>query len=256
MRNAAITMLHDVAMLLVIVALGSWRFTGVPWHEYLSIALAGAVFVHLLRQRSWIVSNASRLGALPNWRARVNVVLNILMFVTLVSVTASGLFASKVVWIHTAMPASVFIRWHEVHGYTGTWLQWLAALHIAVNWVPIVKRARVIAGAGRADTRRSGGRPLSVGARSLAVFGLWILAASAVVTGLTMTVHRLVPDMGSITIDRADGRGEQPATRAEIVGLRPGQESANVDGFQRFAMGVLVTGVAAALGRVVLRLRL
>jgi hypothetical protein len=173
-----------------------------------------------------------------------------------VSVTASGLFASKVVWVHPAMPTSVFIRWHEVHGYSGTWLQWLAALHIAVNWAPLVKRARLIVGGDGADRRKRSRSRFGADLGIVGRFGLSILAASVAVTLLTMAVHAAVPDMGTVTIDREDGRGEQPATRAEIVGLRPGQESPNADGFRRFGMGVLVTGVAAGLARGVFRLRL
>jgi hypothetical protein len=249
-------MLHDLAMLLVIVTLGCLRFTGIPWHEYLSVALAVAVFLHLLRQRRWVVANLSRVGALPTWRARVNLLLNVLMFVTLVSVTASGLFASKVVWIHPAMSASVFMRWHEVHGYSGTWLQWLAALHIAVNWTPLVKRARAIAGAGRSEARRVRAVRLTDGRGAAVSFGLWILGAGLGVTGLTMAIHYFVPDQGVVMIDRDDGRGRQPASHAEIVGLAPGQESPHMDGFRRFAMGLLATAGAAALGRGVFRLRL
>lgn len=249
-------MLHDIAMLVVIVALGSLRFTGVPWHEYLSLALAGAVFLHLLRQRRWVVSNLTRLGALPTWRARVNLLLSVLMFVTLVSVTASGLFASKVVWIHEAMSADVFMRWHELHGYTGTWLQWLAALHVAVNWTPLIKRARVIAGMGRSVSGGvRGARPID-GLGAPAIFSLWILGGSAAVTGLTMAIHYFVPDQGVVLVDRADGHGAQPATSAEIIGLLPGQEAPNADGFRRFAMGLAVTVVAAGVGRGVFRLRL
>ncbi len=249
-------MFHDVAMLVVIVALGSLRFTGVPWHEYLSIALAAAVFLHLLRQRRWVVSNLSRVGALPTWRARVNLLLNVLMFVTLVSVTASGLFASKVVWIHQAMSADVFMRWHELHGYTGTWLQWLAALHVAVNWTPLLKRARVIVGMGRSVSGGVRGLRPSDGLGTAALFSLWILGASAAVTGLTMAGHRLVPAQGPVMLDRRDGRGARPASSAEVIGLLPGQEAPSAEGFRRFAMGLAVTVGAAVIGRGVFRLRL
>jgi hypothetical protein len=254
MRTSTITMLHDTGMMLIIVALGSWRFTGVPWHEYLSIALAAAVFVHLVRQRSWIAANALRLGSLTTWRARVNVVLNVLMFLTLVSVTASGLFASKVVWPHPDMAVDAFVRWHDIHGYTGTWLQWLAALHIAVNWTPLLKRFRVVLGTRGSPAPRRPWFPENLG--RVALFGAWVLVASAMITAVTMGAQRLMPTPARMLIDRADGRGEQPATRAEIVGLRPGQEFPHSDGFRRFAMGLLATAAVAAVGRGVLRLRL
>jgi hypothetical protein len=71
-----------------------------------------------------------------------------------------------------------------------------------------------------------------------------------------MAIHYFVPDQGVVMIDRSDGRGQQPATRVEIVGLAPGQESPHSDGFRRFAMGLVVTAGAAVIGRAVFRLRL
>lgn len=254
MRTTLLTLLHDAAMLVLIVVLGSWRFTGVPWHEYLSLALAVAVFVHLLRQRAWIVANASRLGSLPDWRSRVNVLLNVLMFATLVAVTASGLFASKVVWPHPRMDTASFLRWHDIHGYAGNGLQWLVALHLAVNWTPLLKRARALRASPGSPPRTL--RVFPEGTGRVVLLSIWILAAGATLTGFTMAAQRLVPDPGTIMIDRADGRGEQPATQAEIVGLRPGQEAAHLDAFPRVALSLLATAIAAAVGRVVLRLRL
>lgn len=250
MRTAIIRMLHDVTMLMLVVVLESWRFTGVPWHEYLSLALAAAVFVHLLQQRSWVVSHLMRKRQLATRRDQVNVALNILMFAAMVAATASGLFASKVVWVHPTASIDGFQRWHEVHGYTGTWLQWLVALHLAVNWTPIVKRARMIA------SRAASGPLLRGSRRRLAVFGCWIVVASAGITLLSMGAQAMIPGAGLVVIDRGDGRGLQPATREEVVGIRPGQDAPNPDGFRRFALGLVVTGVAAALARTALRLRL
>ncbi len=55
----------DAGLFLLFVILLSPRLTGLPVHEWLGIALAGPVLLHLLLSWRWLVTATRRLLAAP-----------------------------------------------------------------------------------------------------------------------------------------------------------------------------------------------
>jgi cytochrome b len=81
-RTRSIAQLYvDVILLVALLLLFSPRLTGLPVHEWLGMALAGVVALHLLLSWSWISASTRRFAIRTDWRARVNYLLNWLLFV-------------------------------------------------------------------------------------------------------------------------------------------------------------------------------
>lgn len=128
----------DVLLLAVLLLLFSPRLAGLPVHEWLGIALVGAVLVHLLLSWRWISASTQRFAVRSDWRGRVNYVLNCLLFVLIFIAITSGVVISAV-----ALPAfgvrTINDRsWRALHNLTLNWTLLVIGLHVAMNWQPIV----------------------------------------------------------------------------------------------------------------------
>ena len=138
-HTQSIVQLHvDVALLVELLLLFSPRLTGLPVHEWLGLALAGVVALHLLLSWSWISAGTRRFAIRTDWRGRVNYLLNWLLFVLICIEITSGVVISAV-----ALPAfgigTINDRsWRALHNLTLNWTLLVIGLHVAMNWQPIV----------------------------------------------------------------------------------------------------------------------
>jgi len=127
----------DVALLVSICALQTVRFTGLVFHEWLGLAMAGLVLAHLLFAWSWIASQSRRLFALQSLRARINYLLNLSLFASVVAAIFSGvLISQKAIPVLTGAQAALGMDWHwdTLHNDFSAIVLILAGLHLAINW--------------------------------------------------------------------------------------------------------------------------
>ncbi len=89
-----ITFWLDVMLLISACALYTVPFTGLVVHEWLGLAMLGMVLAHLLLSWSWIASHSRRLFAVSA-RARINYVLNLSLFATVIAAIFSGILISQ-----------------------------------------------------------------------------------------------------------------------------------------------------------------
>ena len=86
----------DALLLVACLLLLSPRLTGLPVHEWLGIAFAIPLLVHLLLAWPWIVTATRRLFAPIRRRDTVNTLHNLSLFVTTTVVVVSGIVISQV----------------------------------------------------------------------------------------------------------------------------------------------------------------
>ena len=224
----------DAAMLVAFIVLQVWRFTGVPLHEWLAIALIAAILAHLAVHWAWVETRTRRIRRPRTARTRVNYAVNAVLFGAMAVAMISGFAISKVVLPLHPAPGD-YVRWHGIHELSSRIAIAAVGLHLAMNWSVLFRRRPRI---------RAWLRPLA-----------WTLVVAATLTAASLAIERVMPqpDIVVITPQR---RIEHAAPPADIATLRPDQRAPNV----RFAVPLIANAAAVALGaligRRVLRLRL
>lgn len=135
-----ITFWLDAALLVSVCALQTVRFTGLVLHEWLGLATVVMVLAHMLFSWSWIASLSRRLFALQSVRARINYLLNLSLFATVVAVIFSGILISqKAIPSLTGVKAAQNMdwRWDYLHNLFSQFAVMLSGFHLAMNldWV-------------------------------------------------------------------------------------------------------------------------
>lgn len=128
----------DVLLLATLLLLFSPRLTGLSIHEWLGVSLGATLIVHLLVSWSWISSGTRRLVSGSNRRARVNYVLNWLLFILILIEVTSGVAISRVVLPSIGIRTINDRSWRALHNLTLNWTMLMLGLHVAMNWRPLV----------------------------------------------------------------------------------------------------------------------
>ena len=128
--------------------------TGLAIHEWLGIAIAIALVVHLVQHGDWVATTWRRLVHATSLQNRVNYLMMIALFVGLASITVSGLLISEAAlpWIGYSPGGGPFWLW--LHLSSVGWVVALVAVHLALNWRWIVNTSERLV---FAPLRRIGG---------------------------------------------------------------------------------------------------
>lgn len=240
----------DSSMLVAVIALQAWRLTGVPMHEWLAVALIGAIVAHLLLHWPWIESRSRRILAPRGGRTRVNYALNLALFVSMTSAMISGFMISKVV-VPLHPTAVEYLKWHAIHETSSRIALAAVGLHLGLNWDLMVAALRnfVRRRAPRSALLRAPLRPL------IAPVAIMIVAVM-VVAAAVYAVDRVMPRQDVTII----GRDRRPIEHAEpppdIARLRSDEMAPSKQGIPAFFLQGGVVAASAIIGRKVLRLRL
>lgn len=124
----------DVILFGLFLFMLSPRLSGLPVHEWLGLALAIPVLVHLLLSWTWI-SRATLVAPIRSgWRHRINYALNWTLFVVVVLEIVSGLMISVVALPALGIPTIEDGAWRLLHNRFLNLLVLLLGIHIAMNW--------------------------------------------------------------------------------------------------------------------------
>jgi Domain of unknown function (DUF4405) len=135
----------DIAIFLTFLVAMAPHFSGIAVHEWLSIAFGAAIVTHLLLHWQWLVEVTRCLFGKAQWSARVNYVLNALLFIDVTVVIFTGLMISE-----SALPA-LGIRlapggaWRTLHELTANLFVLIVGLHVALHWQWIINTLKRLA---------------------------------------------------------------------------------------------------------------
>jgi hypothetical protein len=127
-------LLLDLGAFITLLIVGAPRFTGIAIHEWLALALSGAVIVHLLLNWSWIIQITSRLFIKVAKGQRFNYFLNWALFASGTMIMLSGLMISRVVVPFFGLSLLQNGSWRELHSLSTNITLILMGLHVAVHW--------------------------------------------------------------------------------------------------------------------------
>lgn len=128
----------DIGTFLAFLIAMDPRSSGIAVHEWLTLALAGTIIVHLLLNWEWVANVTKRLFVKTTNGARVNYVLNWLLFLDGILIMLSGIMISE-----TAMPTMGILlpenfAWRSLHDLSANLALLIMGLHLAMHWSWIV----------------------------------------------------------------------------------------------------------------------
>lgn len=143
-------LLLDIALFAAFLITMDPRFSGLAIHEWLSIAAAATVIVHLLLSWEWIVNVTKRLFAKVGGGAKVNYVLNWLLFIDGILIMLSGFMISEAALPALGISLPMNFAWRRLHDMSANLALLIMGLHLAMHWNWIVTTSkRVFFGGGK-----------------------------------------------------------------------------------------------------------
>ena len=142
----------DIVIFLIFLVVEAPRFSGLPVHEWLGIAVGAGVITHVLLHWQWIIEISRRFFGKAQTLARINYLLNLLLFITITTIIFTGLMISQTVVPLLGITVSQNHMWRGVHTTAASIFIGLVALHVALHWqwvVNLVRRERRTPGVSR-----------------------------------------------------------------------------------------------------------
>src|SRR6266498_5789934 len=132
-RNTVNLIVDSTIFLAFLVAMAP-RFSGMAIHEWLGIAFGAAIVTHLLLHWQWIVEVTKRLFGKAQWSARINYILNTLLFIDITIIIFSGLMISNVALPALGIQLALGGSWRMLHTTAANLFLLLVGLHVALHW--------------------------------------------------------------------------------------------------------------------------
>ncbi len=133
-----INFLIDLVIFIAFLLAMDPRLTGFAIHEWLSIAFAAAIIIHLLLHWQWITTATRRLFGKLASQARLNYIINILFFIAMTIVIFTGVMISEEALPLFGIHFARNFFWRLLHSFAADASLFLIGLHVAVHWKWIV----------------------------------------------------------------------------------------------------------------------
>ena len=132
----------DIATFVAFLVAMDPRTSGIAIHEWLTLALAATIVVHLLMNWSWIVEVSKRFFK-PNMNGRrINYILNWLLFLDGIAVMLSGIMISEAAMPALGLSIPVGFGWHGLHELSTNLALLILGVHLAMHWNWIVSTVK------------------------------------------------------------------------------------------------------------------
>jgi len=127
-------------LLLFVAALIAFepRLSGIPIHEWLSLALGITLTVHLLWHWDWMLNVGKRYFKRLFHLSRLKFVVDLLFLIAFVTVMVSGLLISRSILPLFGIQTDHRSIWRPIHSLSADWSLLFLAIHLGLNWDWIV----------------------------------------------------------------------------------------------------------------------
>lgn len=134
--------LLDAILLTLFVIVMLPHATGIALHEWISYLFLVPFLLHLLFHWNWIVKIPSRLFRSPVGDVYVNIVLDGLLYFTMIFAIVSGILASEVSLRGLGFNFTPDPFWSITHHQLSNLLFPLVGVHLAMHWGWIIRVAK------------------------------------------------------------------------------------------------------------------
>jgi len=127
----------DVTIFVAFLAVANPALTGMTIHEWLALAFAAAIVVHLLVHWKWLVVLTQKFFHKLFHQSRLNYVVDMLFFITMTTTMFSGLLISKSIMSTLGIRLEVGRSWKTIHTLASDASLLFLGLHFALHfkWV-------------------------------------------------------------------------------------------------------------------------
>ncbi|MEA4890668.1 MAG: cytochrome b/b6 domain-containing protein [Clostridiaceae bacterium] len=125
----------DIGMAILFILLMNTRWTGVLWHEILSLIVIGLFTVHLLLNKTWITKMCRGIRKKMTVRAKGLFYLNVLLTAAMAVTLLSGILISQ--YLFAPLASQSDISWRDIHS-VASWISLtLLVLHAILHagWI-------------------------------------------------------------------------------------------------------------------------
>lgn len=129
----------DVIIFIVFLIAMEPHASGIAIHEWLTTAALAALVVHLLLSWDWIVQITRRFGGKTSNQARVNYILNWLLFLDGTVIMLSGFMISESLLPFLGITLPHDFVWRRLHDLSANLFLLLLGAHTALHWGWIVE---------------------------------------------------------------------------------------------------------------------
>jgi hypothetical protein len=128
----------DVLIFIAFLIAMEPHLSGITVHEWLATAALAALVVHLLLSWDWIVQTTRRFLGKTSNQARVNYILNWILFVDGTVIMLSGFMISESLLPALGITLPRNFAWRSLHDLSANLFLLLLGLHTALHWSWIV----------------------------------------------------------------------------------------------------------------------
>ena len=122
----------DLTVFAIVVAAANPILTGITLHEWLGVVLIVPALVHLIVNWEWVARAVSAFFGRIRSVARVNLVVDGALFLSVIGVTLSGFMV--IPGFASALGVQAATLWHPVHLITSNLTVAFTLLHFALHW--------------------------------------------------------------------------------------------------------------------------
>ena len=108
--------------------------SGIPVHEWLTLAALAAILIHLLLNWDWLAQVTRRLFSGTSARSRINYVLNWLLFIDGILIMLSGILISEAAMPALGLQLPMNFAWRQLHDMSANIFLIILGLHTALHW--------------------------------------------------------------------------------------------------------------------------
>jgi hypothetical protein len=144
--TAKTNLVLDLVLAAAFLAATNPPLTGMTVHEWLGLAFAAAMMVHLLFHWDWMSAAVRHLFARRGQRLKS--LVDLCLFVAFTAAVVSGVLISREVLPAMGLPASSRHGWRAIHDASSNAAVLALALHLGLNWNWVQLHTRRLLGLG------------------------------------------------------------------------------------------------------------
>ena len=133
-NSTKVNLTVDIVIFIAFLITTAPQFSGIPVHEWLSLAFGAAAIVHLLLHWQWIAHSTRRLFGKLARQSRINYILNTLLFIDVTIIMFTGIMISRAALPALGISVAPNFSWRLLHSLTSDFGVILLGFHIALHW--------------------------------------------------------------------------------------------------------------------------